>query len=107
MRLWRDVGGLLVALHAAAEDAVDAVGLGEDGRVADRQAGAEAQAEHCGKRRRTLQCILAHNQEAWRLFNKVGVLASTRARALVSTPTISVRVLTSTQAHVLASTPSL
>ena len=51
MRLGRDVGGLLVALHAAAEDAVDAVGLGEDGRVADRQAGAEAQAEHCGKRR--------------------------------------------------------
>ena len=50
MRLGRDVGGLLVALHAAAEDAVDAVGLGEDGRVADRQAGAEAQAEHCGTR---------------------------------------------------------
>ena len=48
MRLGRDVGGLLVALHAAAEDAVDAVGLGEDGRVAHREAGAETEAEHCG-----------------------------------------------------------
>ena len=51
LRFGRDVGGLLVALHAAAEDAVDAVGLGEDGGVAHREAGAEAEAEHCGGER--------------------------------------------------------
>ena len=48
LRFGRDVSGLLVALHAAAEDAVDPVGLGEDGRVAHREAGAETEAEHCG-----------------------------------------------------------
>lgn len=48
LRFGRDVSGLLVALHAAAEDAVDPVGLGEDGRVAHGEAGAEAEAEHCG-----------------------------------------------------------
>ena len=47
LRFGRDVSGLLVALHAAAEDAVDPVGLREDSRVAYREAGAEAEAEHC------------------------------------------------------------
>ena len=46
LRLGRDVGGLLVALHAAAEDPIDPVRLREDGRIANAKADPEADPQH-------------------------------------------------------------
>ena len=73
LRLWWNVSRFLVALHAAVKDAVDAIGLGEDGRIADTEAHAQEKTEHWKidkqKKLRRVSGVIKDSEMSWYLTN--------------------------------------